>query len=115
MAPASPIAATKAPEKIRACGFRFSLGIRPHCAAKVADAPAIITIAIEASDPCGSRLRRSITKKPMQVKVAACAWPAATPAMIQDRTRESFHLNLLPLGDVAATTLAPVGWEAPEG
>jgi hypothetical protein len=35
--------------------------------------------------------------------------------MIHDRTRESFQLNLLLLGDVAATTLAPVGCEAPDG
>ena len=74
-----------------------------------------MTMAIDDSDPCGSRLSRSITKKPMQVSVAACACPAATPAKIHDRMRGSFQLSRFRLGEVAASTLAPVGCEAPDG
>ena len=39
-----------------------------------------------------------MTKKPMQARVAAWAWPATTPAMIQRRIRGSFHLSALALG-----------------
>src|SRR5688572_29854295 len=115
MAPARPTAAISDPHTISARGFRLRRGINPHCAASVAEAPAIITIAIDDSEPCGSKLSRSMTKKPMHVRVAACACPAATPATIQERMRESFQLSRFRLGEVAASTLAPVGCEAPDG
>lgn len=55
-------------------------------------------------------------KKPRHVRIAACAWPATTPATIHGRTRGSVHLRRLARrGAVAATTLAPVGGVASEG
>ena len=57
-----------------------------------------------------------MTKKPRQVRIAAWAWPATTPATIHERTRGSFHLSRRRRrGEVAATTLAPVGGVASEG
>ena len=48
-------------------------------------------------------------KKPTQVRVAACAWPATMPATIHSRIRGSFHLSRFERrGAVAAMTLAPV-------
>jgi hypothetical protein len=82
----------------------------------MAAAPAIMTIAIGPSEPRGVRFSRSITKKPMQVSAAACAWPAVTPARIQLRIRGSSHFSRLTRrGDVAAITLAPVGEVAIDG
>ena len=55
-------------------------------------------------------------KKPRQVRVAAWAWPATTPAMIHGA-----DARIVPFeprrcrGDVAATTLAPVGVVASDG
>ena len=43
------------PHRISARGPRPSRGIRPHCAASVAAAPAIMTIAIGCSEPAGAR------------------------------------------------------------
>ena len=69
-----------------------------------------MTIAIGASAPRGCSASRSMTKKPRQVRVAAWAWPATTPATIQRRMRGSFHLSRFARrGAVAAMTLAPVG------
>ena len=68
-----PSAAISDPHRISARGLKASLGISPHCAASVAAAPAIITIAIEVSDPRGASPSRSITKKPRQVSTAAWA------------------------------------------
>ena len=88
----------------------------PHCAASVAAAPAIITIAIDVSDPRGASPSRSITKKPRLVSTAACACPATTPEMIQ--LLDAGVIPLQPLssrGAVDATTLAPVVEEASEG
>ena len=88
----------------------------PHCAPRVATAPAIMTIEIGPSDPEGGRCRRSMTKKPRQVRIAAWAWPATTPAIIHERMRGSFHLSrFVRRGEVAASTLAPVGGVASEG
>ena len=57
-----------------------------------------------------------MVKKPMQVSVAAWAWPATTPATIQGRIRGSRQLSRLRrLVDVAAAMLAPVGGLASEG
>src|SRR6266567_6304460 len=111
-----PTAAINAPHRIKVRGPSPSRGINPHCAPRVATAPAIMTIEIGPSEPDGARCSRSITKKPRQVRVAACAWPAATPAKIHDRILGSFHLRRPVLrGAVAATTLAPVGGVASEG
>ena len=105
-----------APHRISARGPRPSRGIRPHCAPRVATAPAIITIEIGPSEPEGARCSRSMMKKPRQVRVAAWAWPAATPAMIHERMRGSFHFSRFERrGAVAAMTLAPVGGVASEG
>ena len=55
-------------------------------------------------------------KKPRQVRVAAWACPATTPATIHGRIRGSFQLSRFCLrGAVAAVTLAPVGGLASEG
>ena len=74
-----------------------------------------MTIAIEVSDPWGASPSRSMMKKPRQVRVAAWAWPAATPARIHGRMRGSFHLSRVRSAEVAATTLAPVTLEACDG
>ena len=60
-------------------GPRPSRGISPHCAASVAAAPAIITIEIYFSDPCGARCSRSMTKKPMQAKRCRLGMPGNDP------------------------------------
>ena len=51
MVQASPTAAINAPHRISVRGDARSRGIRPHCAASVADAPAIMTIEIGPSEP----------------------------------------------------------------
>ena len=96
-------------------GDRARRGISPHCAASVAEAPDIMTIEIGISAPLGGRFSRSMMKKPRQVSVAACAWPASTPATIHCRTRGSFQLTLPDRAAVDATTLAPVVAVASEG
>ena len=114
--PISPAAAISAPHRISERGPRPSRGISPHCAPRVATAPAIITIAIGPSEPEAGKFSRSMTKKPMQVRVAAWAWPATTPATIHGRTRGSFQLSrFCRRGAVAAATLAPVGGLASDG
>src|SRR5260221_6993629 len=114
--PNSPAAAISAPHRINAWGLRPRRGISPHCAPSVAPAPAIITIEIGPSEPDAVRCSRSITKKPIQVKVAACAWPATTPAVIHGRIRGSFQLSLLWWrGAGASVTPAPRGGPASRG
>ena len=51
MVTTSPAAAISEPHRISARGPRPSRGIRPHCAARVAAAPAIMTIAIDCLRP----------------------------------------------------------------
>jgi hypothetical protein len=61
-------------------------------------------------------VQSSMMKKPTHVRIAACACPATTPAMIHGRTRGSFQLSrFCRRGAVAAATLAPVGGLASDG
>ena len=104
-----------APATIIVRGVRPKRGMIPHCAASVAEAPAIMTIEMGISEPLGGSASRSMMKKPRQVSVAAWAWPATIPAVIQRAMRGSRHFMRRPRGWVAATTLAPVALVASEG